>query len=569
MFSHFDFVTLRISKTNFMLKKLILIYTIFHSSLSSFAQISEGGIPLSFTHQIKGTIPVKTIDIELINNKKETANSSRAYVGNIIETDITLENSGIWQNVKNGKLWQLKIVAQNAKAISLYYNAFDIPEGATFFIYNPQKTTILGAFTSKNNPQKGKFATVFTKGDEVILEYYVPNKTTNVGKISVNEINYAFQNIDFEETKNVSGTSGECQININCKGAEQWENEKNATIRWLSRNKDGSWWCSGTIINNANQDFTPYILSSEHNILDDNYLPAESSYFQQFQFYFNYESTECESPSNINSIELKSMIGCTLKASSGANGEIKGSDFLLLELIEDIPDTYNPYFAGWNRLNLAIDSGYCVHHPQGDLKKISKSVQTLSSNKYSNETAYWSTSWQAIGHKIGTTEAGSSGSALFNTNKEIVGTLTSGRSSCSEPTKSDYFGKFSYHWNLNGSNPKNQLKTWLDPNSTGIFSLKGSYKNANSISLPRNQKFSFAISPNPAKEFVTIEIIGDFNSVFELSIFDISGKKLKSDIIYAFEKTKQVNLSNLAKGTYILKLSSEEYTSFQKMLKIE
>jgi hypothetical protein len=99
--------------------------------------------------------------------------------------------------------------------------------------------------------------------------------------------------------------------------------------------------------------------------------------------------------------------------------------------------------------------------------------------------------------------------------------------------------------------------------------LKGSYKNANSISLPRNQKFSFAISPNPAKEFVTIEIIGDFNSVFELSIFDISGKKLKSDIIYAFEKTKQVNLSNMAKGTYILKLSSEEYTSFQKMLKIE
>ena len=551
-----------------MLKKVLLFFYIFNIAISSFAQLSDGGLPISFVNKLANQIPVKYIDIQEINNEEKQKNSKRAYIGKIIKTNITLENSGNWQITNEGKLWLLKIIAPNAKAISLYYNEFEIPEGANFFVYNTDKTTILGAFTHKNNQVKNNFATVFTQGEEVILEYFVPKNCKNVGKISINELNYAYQNVDFVTIKNGMGTSGECQINVNCKETQQWQNEKNATVRWLSRNKDGSWWCTGTLINNAKQDFIPYILSSEHNILDDNYLPPENSYFAQFHFYFNYESNECEPPNDYSSVQLKTMIGCELKASSGANGAIKGSDFLLLQLLEDIPESYTPYFAGWNRLNLAIDSGYCVHHPQGDLKKISKSVNTQSSNKYSNELAYWSTSWQAIRNKTGTTEAGSSGSALFNMNKEIVGTLTSGGSSCLEPSKTDYFGKFYYHWNLNGAKPRNQLEIWLDPNLTGIISMKGSYKNPNSLSLPQNQMLKFTISPNPAREFISLEISGDFNCNFEVAIFDIWGQKLQTHFLEENEKNKQIDLSSLIKGTYIIKLTSEKYSAFQKIIKI-
>ena len=40
-----------------------------------------------------------------------------------------------------------------------------------------------------------------------------------------------------------------------------------------------------------------------------------------------------------------------------------------VELNSD-PD-FNPYFSGWNRSNIAASSGVSIHHPSGDIMKIS------------------------------------------------------------------------------------------------------------------------------------------------------------------------------------------------------
>lgn len=543
----------------------VLFFLLFQ--LNSLAQISQGGIPYAFSNSVKNTIITKIIKAPNISQTTKNEELRRAYVGKIIPVDINIENSGSWQIVKGGMLWQLKIIAKRAKALSIYYNEFELPKGAKLFLYNSKKTTVIGSFTNKNNADGGFFATTFTEGESVILEYFVPTKAKTKGKISINEVNYAYQNIQFTANKSGFGTSDVCQININCKQTIAWDNEKNSVVRWLSKNKDGSWWCSGTIINNGNQDYTPYILSSEHNILDNNYMPTDKKYYEQFQFYFNYESASCENPTDDSKIPNNSMIGCTLKARSGAKGEIIGSDFILLELLTEIPDSYTPFFAGWTRENLSIDSGYCIHHPQGDIKKISKSNSTLSTAKYGTSISYWSTNWQIIGEKTGITEAGSSGSALFNLEKRIVGTLTSGSSSCSEPNNNDFFGKFSYHWESNGQTADRQLKTWLDPNNLGIISIDGVYTNENSVEFITENNLDLNLYPNPTKDILSINLNSKYYKELFVEIYNFSGIKIQQINFRNTENSVELNISDLPKGMYIFRISDGNKSISRKVIK--
>ena len=86
--------------------------------------------------------------------------------------------------------------------------------------------------------------------------------------------------------------------------------------------------------------------------------------------------------------------------------------FLLVELNND-PD-FNPYFAGWNRSNIPATSGVSIHHPSGDIKKISTFTQSLTSAGglgFGNDnTTHWRVYWSNTVNGHGVTEGGSSGS---------------------------------------------------------------------------------------------------------------------------------------------------------------
>jgi hypothetical protein len=80
-----------------------------------------------------------------------------------------------------------------------------------------------------------------------------------------------------------------------------------------------------------------------------------------------------------------------------------------------------------------------IHHPSGDQKKISQTTSTTSAATYLDR-ASWATSNTHI--KVtwaqGTTEGGSSGSAVFNPEGRIVGQLHGGYASCSARTSPDW-----------------------------------------------------------------------------------------------------------------------------------
>ncbi len=79
--------------------------------------------------------------------------------------------------------------------------------------------------------------------------------------------------------------------------------------------------------------------------------------------------------------------------------------------------------------------------------------------------------------------------------------------------------------------------------------------------------FDINIYPNPAGDFLVVNIKNPDNKSFELDLFSLNGKKILSAQINPFSKEKYLNLSKLATGTYIIKIIRNNNIQTFKLIK--
>lgn len=452
-------------------------------------QISKGGLPPSFsyTETLRSEpkmirIPIN-FSVEDLKNVDawQTSQNGLLRISTLIDIDINLSESAERITLPDSSsVWQLRIQAQGAIALMLYYKTFYIPEGARLFIYNADKTHVLGAYTSQTNPSGGLFATEFVAGDDLILEY-VPAPSGKAPLIEIEQIGYGYNHLSVSSDLRSNGRttlSAPCMVNINCEEGEAWQLQKKGVCRMIEKIGESAFLCSGSLVNNTAQDQKPYILSSFHctvNLSLDQ--SASESDFQQWVFYFHYEQNGCDNSSS--AYTPKTMVGCTKVAFTPIT---QGSDGLLLLLNQSIPPSYDVFFNGWDRTNQKATSGVGIHHPAGDYMKIStygKQVpqsttwQDSESLEQSLPYSHWLVIFDETSNGHSVTEGGSSGSPLFNQNKLITGTLSGGNSACDYPNGTNLYGKLFYHWDKFSEENNNRMDLWLDSLQTGATVLNG------------------------------------------------------------------------------------------------
>ena len=58
---------------------------------------------------------------------------------------------GQWTTLKNGdRLWRLAIESKDALSLNFIFDEFSIPQGSSVYLYNDDRSDLLGAYTSIN-----------------------------------------------------------------------------------------------------------------------------------------------------------------------------------------------------------------------------------------------------------------------------------------------------------------------------------------------------------------------------------------------------------------------------------
>ena len=165
-----------------------------------------------------------------------------------------------------------------------------------------------------------------------------------------------------------------------------------------------------------------------------------------------------------------------------------------------------------------------IHHPAGDIKKISTYKTAIIESEWDanfGEDTHWQVYWSSTDNGFGVSEPGSSGSSLWNDKGLVIGQLTGGASACKEdtdkgvsPSFPDYFGKFSLAFGYEGSDTESTLFSYLD-GSNYAGSIEG-------IDWPCNEKplalqdiqeglaSQISIFPNPSQHDVIVSF-GNIN----------------------------------------------------------
>ncbi|HEY3295091.1 MAG TPA: serine protease [bacterium] len=423
------------------------------------AQISSGGTPPSFSSSISGTVPtiqMPAVDTQSLMREDSVVDGPHPFrFAAELDVAYNLRNSGVWTTLPNGDhVWRLRISSPGAYSIGLLYNDWFIPKGGQLYLYNDNRSKVIGAFTSANNWDGPNNITEHIPGDAITLEYLEPAALSGQSRLSVSKVCHAYRDVLRARATDSFGDSEPCEININCPAGASWQAHKHGVAMYFINN---SGQCSGTLVNNTAQDYTPYFLTANH---------CTSNPSDTYIFYFNYESPNC---SNINGPGNQTVANATLVSNYSI------SDFTLLRLSTPVPMAYSPYWAGWDRSGGTPANCTGISHPRGDIKKIYWTTNAMFSSDWNGvgPNSHWGMWWTS-----GAMEPGSSGSPGYDQNGRVIGQLHGGYPGCSNPNGPlALYGKLSVSWPGNGSN-STRLSNWLDPSGSNPSVVNGAYPSA-------------------------------------------------------------------------------------------
>ena len=545
------------------------LFVLFLIVFSSFSQKNTTTTVSNEQQKSTPTIELLAPNMDAINaeDKLRDKQGKLYRIGIALFTNLSPENSGVWTTDQQGnKTWSLTIKSAGAEALSFIFDHFDLNGKSTLKVLNKKGELVHAIVTNEDELEDLQQHLALCFGDELTLMLSEP-KGTMASSIHLDRVIYNYRSTGNPSAAKVN-ESDACEVNVNCSPVgDNWQDEKRGVARIYVVEPAGAGWCSGSLVNNTAQDCKPFMLSAFH--CGENSTTAN---FNVWKFYFKYEVTGCINPTSGGTLGSNVITGSVKKADANDGGGNSGSDFLLVQMgtanneattINKLKTTgFNAYWNGWDANNTATTGGVGIHHPAGDIKKISTFNGTTISSTYGGQVSgtHWRLTWSSNSNGHGVTEGGSSGSPIFNNSTgRIIGTLTGGSSYCNAQTSPDLYGKMSFHWTSNGTEAIYQLKPFLDPTNSGLMVLNGSGNPCSPASIDENEVSKFAytsIYPNPFTAEFTIDLTSIETENITLTVSDFSGKIVQTTAT----KTGQqviVDLTHLAQGVYQVKLTTD------------
>lgn len=402
-----------------------------------------------------------------------------------------------WQaTVSGSKVAAIRIESGLAQGVRLGVLVRSLPAEAILRVYAPGSASayvvsgqeVLAtvqrnlAAASGSSDAARMFWTPMVAGTEATLEIELPAQTAaDSVQIAIPRLAHIYASPlsggDSLGKATGVGAAGSCEVDAACNSSYSAESNAVAKISFIG--SDGvAYLCSGALVADTAASASPYFLSANHCI-------SQQSEASTLESYWFYRAATCGSGSLGSGSQTVSGGATLLYASS-----LTDTSFMRLG---HMPPT-GAVYAGWAvsaspsatspALNAAVAG---VHHPAGDLQKISTGTITgyrsctaldPATDTFSCSTATSTASFVNVTYTSGVTEGGSSGSPLFQTSGSshyLVGQLYGGSSSCTTPSGSNIYGRFDLAYNA-------ALSPWLNPGASVSLSVNKLGNGAGTVS---------------------------------------------------------------------------------------
>jgi hypothetical protein len=354
------------------------------------------------------------------------------------EVSIDPARSAAWEALPGGiSRWQLVVECPGSTSLNLGFSRFRLPWGGRLEVAGH-------VFTAVDNAGHGQLWTQIVPGDVLTVTLTLPSDRRDNFDLELASVGRGYRGL--QEDK-----SGACNIDVVCEEGDDWR----ADIRSVGvYTVNGTWKCTGAMVNNTAQDGAPLFLTAQHCNVTAVSAPS-------VVVYWNFESPVCGQQGGGSLDEFQT--GAIWRASYGT------SDATLVELEETPDPAFGVTYAGWDARGAAPTSATTIHHPSTDEKSISFEYDPLSITGYLSSAPGDTSHLRIADWDLGTTEHGSSGSPLFDPAHRIVGQLHGGDAACGNNLP-DWYGRFSVSW-TGGGDPTSRLRDWLDPGTSGVTVL--------------------------------------------------------------------------------------------------
>ncbi|MEN8155985.1 MAG: trypsin-like peptidase domain-containing protein [Bacteroidota bacterium] len=563
-------------KTVHTYRPFFLIFLMMISPIVLRAQLQVPGKPLGHYSRMKASNVIYLLPpLDPLEIEARVQGGSDHYLKSYefaIERPLSLipESHGGWIEEEHFRIWRVHLISPGARSLGVIFDRFTLHEDVKVMLYDPHLEHVRGAYSALNNKPSGILAIGHIPGEEVIIELQVPGHLDHYGELSIGSVSHAF--LDAGGRGSQSACSGEfgcsqpCEIDVNCVEGADWQLAKRSVVRINTPTQ----YCTGVLLNNTAYDGDPLLLTAKHCIEKNS--DAASTVFD-----FNYESPSCYGGDG--SLDM-SISGAKLLAVGDS------IDFSLVRLSVEPPGSFDAYYAGWDLENRQSRLTTTIHHPEGDVKKISSDEQVPSSptspddippdfKEFLYYSFWWIKEWDS-----GITEAGSSGAPLFNAENQVIGILSWGYTvSCGDSIGydpgheriiygkagiiNDHFTKIGVAWDHN-EEAALSLEPWLDPAGSGVSAIGGYHPGA-VTPLPQTPGRKFRVYPNPAGASLYITGEPGQTGMVVYNLYGLSGALQRSGK-GLMPGPVQIGTGAIDPGIYLLQIISGSRSEAHKVV---
>ncbi len=466
-----------------------------------------------------------------------------------IHVNLEPSSEGQWETLSGGtRVLRMRISSDGAHSLALGFKRFWMPAGGRLYVYSSDYRHLRGPYDTEDNREHGQLWLPKIPGDEIVIEVQVPADVEPELELELASVNHGYkkygQNDDdaldtiiyTEDSVDKDGYpicddfpvdcpgTHACNVDVACvTGDTHPFTDPESLSNFLP---EGTEWtlpinavgqldiyggvcgCTGTLVNNTDNDGTPYFMTASHcfrECLRKQTYPGGPTFAESgvtlsdmlasATVYWNYTNSTCRDYLNTgedawNPGNLPTMADATVGGVVSLHEWIYGADDKdtnFLQLLGDV-DGFDVAFAGWDRSGDLPETVVCVHHPKAQEKRIS-----VDENPFFLGEDIVADHWE-----IGVAQYGSSGSPLFDEHGKMVGSAASTGNylNCTSVGVLNDYGRISALWP--------ELAPYLDPApSTGATVLDAyapcaEHKSGETVSTGTHTVDACAITAGPA-----------------------------------------------------------------------